>query len=160
MPPFIPEKLRLLAQQCWHQDPKQRPEFSEVLVLSSAFHFLAMPWSNYFGRTCGISLLKVSFNCLRLMWVYEWYGCAGTSSFRGDDSANTIQEVHFCWEESKGDLSCITFSSSCPHIGCVQPIHISVKFLRQFFQWWHWDWYTFETLSLDLMGFSTNSLVV
>jgi hypothetical protein len=23
------------------------------LVLSSAFHFLAMPWSNYFGRTCG-----------------------------------------------------------------------------------------------------------
>jgi hypothetical protein len=33
MPPFIPEKLRLLAQQCWHQDPKQRPEFSEVLAV-------------------------------------------------------------------------------------------------------------------------------
>jgi hypothetical protein len=33
IPPFVPEKLSLLAQQCWHQDPKQRPEFSEVLAV-------------------------------------------------------------------------------------------------------------------------------
>ncbi|CAK9274527.1 unnamed protein product [Sphagnum jensenii] len=33
IPPFVPEKLSLLAQQCWHQDPKQGPEFSEVLAV-------------------------------------------------------------------------------------------------------------------------------
>jgi hypothetical protein len=37
IPPFVPEKLSLLAQQCWHQDPKQRPEFSEVLLLFANF---------------------------------------------------------------------------------------------------------------------------
>ncbi len=40
IPPFVPEKLSLLAQQCWHQDPKQGPEFSEVLLPFSNFHVI------------------------------------------------------------------------------------------------------------------------
>jgi hypothetical protein len=37
IPPFVSEKLSVLAQQCWHQDPKQRPEFSEVVLLFANF---------------------------------------------------------------------------------------------------------------------------
>jgi hypothetical protein len=31
MPPAAPQKLVALAEACWHQDPEQRPEFSEVI---------------------------------------------------------------------------------------------------------------------------------
>lgn len=33
MPSFVPPKLARLAQQCWHQNPQQRPEFSEIAAV-------------------------------------------------------------------------------------------------------------------------------
>jgi hypothetical protein len=30
-PPHVPGVLATLMQRCWHRDPRERPEFSEVL---------------------------------------------------------------------------------------------------------------------------------
>jgi hypothetical protein len=60
IPPFVPEKLSLLAQQCWHQDPKQRPEFSEVVAVLEEMVMVRTPNRRFmFGgrKTRGTLLL-------------------------------------------------------------------------------------------------------
>ncbi len=79
IPPFVPEKLSLLAQQCWHQDPKQRPEFSEVLllVLCLTCHFVAFPSSSYLDGVQMPSLYTAIFWMLEIHtawmhWLCRW----------------------------------------------------------------------------------------
>lgn len=82
IPLYVPEVMAALMKRCWHKDPNERPEFSEVLKVISFVPFIIS--ATLFGL---FTSLQATFNnvslvqtgsAVRFEKVFSFTSCTGT----------------------------------------------------------------------------------